>query len=217
MDFLRKFCYMCNIRCVMTWSFVLAMPLFVAGCLGNGVLYNDKNKSLIVTKNDAILSCFDTVIGEERQVDSIILKKGRDGLVRTVYFKTSKESKLSISEVDFRLDFIERRLSLLSKNKISVLGMNLYDIDKIKTSSIVWDNYGQIVINDADVRRITYFKQRGGLHVIWIDVMLGVEEVAQIAIGISGVENKAPVLLTIERREMCDIVIQENCYEFAVF
>ena len=108
MDFSRKFYYICNIRCVMTWSFVLAMPLFVAGCLGNGVLYNDKNKSLIVTKNDAILSCFDTVIGEERQVDSIVLKRGRDGLVRTVYFKTSKESKLSISEVDFRLDFIEK-------------------------------------------------------------------------------------------------------------
>lgn len=101
---LCKLCRMCNARCMGMGLFALAVSLSVMGCLGSGVSYNDKR--LIVAKNDAVLSCGDTVIGGERQVDAIVLKKDGAGLVRTVYFKVSKDSSLSISEENFRLDFI---------------------------------------------------------------------------------------------------------------
>ena len=61
------------------------------------------------------------------------------------------------------------------------------------------------------------FNRRDALHVIWIDVKLDGEQYVQIPLGISGAENEDPVVLTVEKREGCDIAIQENLYEFGVF
>ena len=77
---------------------VLVIAIFGPGCFGSGVLYNEKDKHLIVKKNDAILSWKDTRIDSEIKVDTILLKKGRDGQVRTTYFEVSMYSGLSILE-----------------------------------------------------------------------------------------------------------------------
>lgn len=217
MDALRRLCCSLYIGCIVIGLFALAVSLSVIGCVGSGVSYSYKDKCLIAVKNDAVLSCCDTVIGDEKQVDIILLKKGRDGLVRTVYFNVSKDSNMAISEDDFRLDFVSGRFSLLSTNKIFVLSTNQYDMCQSNGPSIVWDDYKKIVINEVDVHRITYFMRRDAIHVILIDAKLSDGQYVQIPLGIIGMGNKDPVLLRVEKREWCDIVIQENLYEFGVF
>lgn len=209
-----------NINYVRTGLLVLVGSLagiLALGCCGSGVSYSDKNKCLIVVKNDAILSWKNIVIGCERQIDTILLKKDRDGQVRVTYFDVFTDSRLSISsEEDFQFDFVNGRISLCSTNKISVL-TNQYDRCASNGLNIFSDNCKQIAIDEVNEGRITYVGHRGATHIIWIDAKLSNNQQVHIPLGINGVANTESVLLTVERRERCDVVIQENLYEFGVF
>lgn len=194
----------------------ILIAILVLGCCGSGVSYIDNDKCLIVAKNDAVLSCKNTVIRDERPIDAILLKKGRDGLFRVTYFNVSKDSILSISEKDFRIDYLKGCVSLCSTNKVFVL-TNHYNRCASNSLSIVCDQYKQIVIDEVCNARITYIGHRDATHIVWIDAELNDGQSVHIPLGISGAENKEAVLLVVEKREKCDYVIQENLYEFFVF
>lgn len=197
---------------------VLVIAIFGLGCLGSGVLYDEKNKQLIVKKNDAILSYKDKRIGDEIKVDTILLKKGRDGLVRTTYFEVSMHSRLSILEEDFRLDFINGRISLCGTNEISIL-TNQYDrcVSNYLKTGFCNQKQIEIVVDEVQEGRITYVAHRDNTHIIWIDAKRSDGQHVHVPVGVSGVAKTESVLLTIEAREKCDYVIQENLYEFGVF
>lgn len=199
---------------------LIALPMtligmhVLSGCLGTGVSYSDK--CLIVKENNAILSFKNVVIGDEKQVDAILLKKGCDGLVRVTYFNVSKDSRLSISEEDFELDIINGRISLCSTTNISVL-TNQYDRCASTGLNIMFDNPKQIVIDQVQEGRITYIGHRDAKHIIWIDAKLNDGQDIHVPLAISGITQKEIVLFTVKRWEKCDYVIQENLYEFGTF
>ena len=195
---------------------VLVIAIFGPGCFGSGVLYNEKDKHLIVKKNDAILSWKDTRIDSEIKVDTILLKKGRDGQVRTTYFEVSMYSRLSILEEDFRLDFINGRISLCGTNEISIL-TNQYDRCVSNYLKTGFCNQKQLVVDEVQEGRITYVGHRDNTHIIWIDAKCSDGHHVHVPVGVSGVAKTDSVLLTIEEREKCDYVIQENLYEFGMF
>lgn len=203
------------VRAVFLALFMLLVGI-LSGCIGSGVSYREEDKCLIVAKNDAILSCYDIVIGAERQVDSVFLKKDREGSVRTTYFEVSNASNLSISEDDFQLHFTKGRFSLSSTNVIFVL-TNQYDRCAFDDLNIACSNHKQIFIDDVRDGRITYIGHRDATHIIWVDVRRGDGQYAHVPLGVGGAANKETVLLTIKKREGCDYVIQENLYEFCVF
>lgn len=197
---------------------VLVIAIFGPGCLGSGVSYDEKNKQLIVKKNDAILSYKDKRIGDEIKVDTILLKRGRDGLVRTTYFEVSMHSRLSILEEDFRLDYTNGRISLCGTNEISIL-TNQYDRCVCNYLKTGFCNQKQIeiVVDEVQEGRFTYVAHRDNTHIIWIDAKRSDGQHVHVPVGVSGVAKTESVLLTIEEREKCDYVIQENLYEFGVF
>lgn len=208
---------------------VLVIAIFGPGCLGSGVSYDEKNKQLIVKKNDAILSYKDKRIGDEIKVDTILLKRGRDSQVRVTYFDISMHSRLSISGEGFRLDFINGRISLCGTNEISILtnlcGMNEISILTNQYNGCVsngwkialYNNQKQLVVDEVQEGRITYVGHRDNTHIIWIDAKRSDGQHVHVPVGVSGVAKTESVLLTIEEREKCDYVIQENLYEFGVF
>lgn len=195
---------------------VLVIAIFGPGCCGPGVSYDEKNKQLIVKKNDLILSYKDKRIGDEIKVDTILLKKGRDGLVRTTYFEVSMHSRLSILEEDFRLDYTNGRISLCGTNEISIL-TNQYNGCVSNGLKIALYNQKQLVVDEVQEGRITYVGHRDNTHIIWIDAKRSDGQHVHVPVGVSGVAKTESVLLTIEAREKCDYVIQENLYEFGVF
>jgi hypothetical protein len=199
-------------------SLVILTVILALGCLGTGVLYNEKDKHLIVKKNNAILSWKDTRIDSERKVDTILLKKGRDGQVRTTYFEVSMHSRLSILGEDFRLDYIKGRISLCGVNEIFIL-TNQYDrcVSNYLKTGFCNQKQIEIVVDDVQSGWITYVGHRDSMHIICIDATLSDGRNAYIPLGVSSRVEKESVLLRIEKREKCDYVIQENLYEFGVF
>lgn len=190
--------------------------IFVSGCVGSSVSYGKHDKCLIVKNNNAVLSWKNTVIGDERLIDTILLKKGSGHLVRVTYFNVSMDSRLSISEEDFRFDFANGRMSLCTTNNLSVL-TNQYDrcVNEILTHA--QDNRTEITIEGVHKGRVTYAGHRDAVHIIWLDAKLNNGKHVHFPLRIAGTAEKGTVVLTVEKREKCDYVIQENLYEFGVF
>lgn len=203
---------------VQTGLLVLSAALvgnFMFGCCHSGVSYSDNGKCLIVRNSNAILSCKDTVIGDVSQVDTILLEKNSDNLVRVTYFNVSKDSTLSVSEDDFRLDCINGRISLCATTRIFAM-TNQYDRCEGIDLNMAGNNRKKIVIDEVRDGRITYIGHRDAAHIIWIDAKQNDGQRVHIPLRINGHSEKRAIQLKVEKREKCDYVIQENLYEFGV-
>lgn len=201
---------------VILWSTITIVAL-ACGCCSSGVSYNEADKTLIVLKNDAILSWKNTVIGSEKDVDTILLKKGKDGLVRLTYFNILKDSLLTVSGEDFHFNLKGGVFSIYAKGGVSVL-TNKYENFTLDTLSF-HDNCKRIVVEGFLTGRITYAGQRNdtNIHIIWLDIKSNDGRMVHVPVEICGSLQKVQVGLKVELRKNCDYIIQENWYEFGVF